>query len=61
MKGEGIVVMKKGTKSITIRLPGERKFEIERMALEENRSVNNFVINAVEEYIKYIKTQKNKG
>ena len=46
------MVMKKGTKTITIRLPEEEKFQIEKAAIEENRSVNNFIINAVKIYMK---------
>lgn len=45
------MVMKPGTKIITVRLSEEDKFRIELAAHKENRSLNNFIINAVKVYI----------
>jgi uncharacterized protein (DUF1778 family) len=46
------MTMKPGTKVITVRLPEEDKFQIEKAAYAENRSVNNFIVNAIKEYLK---------
>lgn len=46
------MVMKEGTKSITFRLPEEDKFAIEMAAHTENRSVNNWILNVIRNYLK---------
>ena len=51
------MVMKEGTKTITVRLHEDDKFEMEKEAHKENRSLNNFIVNAVKVYI----SQKNRG
>lgn len=52
------MVMKKGTKTITFRLPEEEKFQIEMAAHAENRSVNNWILNVIRNHLK---EQKSKG
>ena len=37
------MVMKEGTKTLSLRIPGELKFEIEKEAVRQNRSVNNLI------------------
>lgn len=46
------MVMKEGTKSITFRLPEEEKLQIEIAAYSENRSVNNWILNVIRNYLK---------
>lgn len=43
--------MKEGTKVITVRLQEADKLRIEMAAYKENRSVNNFIVNVVKQYI----------
>ena len=45
------MVMREGTKVITVRLPEEDKLRIEMQAYKENRSVNNFIVNVMKEYL----------
>lgn len=49
------MVMKEGTKTLSLRIPGELKFEIEKEAVRQNRSVNNLLTHIIKEYFK---TQK---
>ena len=46
------MVMKKGTKIITLRLLEEATFQIEMHAHKENRSVNNWILNIISNYLK---------
>ena len=46
------MVMKKGTKIITLRLLEEAKFQIEIHAPKEDRSVNNWILNIISNYLK---------
>jgi predicted HicB family RNase H-like nuclease len=52
------MVMKEGTKTLSLRIPGELKFEIEKEAVRQNRSVNNLI-----SYILkiYLEDEKRKG
>ena len=49
------MVMKKGTKTIIMRVPEELKLRIELEALKQGRSVNNFLKYITEEYLKTVK------
>jgi predicted HicB family RNase H-like nuclease len=44
--------MKEGTQTITFRIPGELKLQIEIEAARQGRSVNNLLKFIVEEYLK---------
>ena len=46
------MVMKEGTKSIYLRVPGELKLRIEMEAFKQGRSVNNLITYVLNEYIK---------
>lgn len=46
------MVIKEGTKVVTVRLHEDDKFEFEKEAHKENRSLNNFIVNAVKVYIR---------
>ena len=52
------MVMKEGTKTLSLRIPGELKFEIEKEAVRQNRSVNNLITYIIKEYFE---AQKKKG
>lgn len=57
------MVMKEVTKTITFRVDSETKFAIEMAAHEENRSVNNWILNVIrnhfrEQNAKKIRTEK---
>ena len=43
--------MRKGTKTISFRVPEELKLQIEMQAFKENRSVNNFLQYIAKEYV----------
>ena len=42
--------MKEGTKTLSLRIPGELKFEIEKEAVRQNRSVNNLITHIIVQY-----------
>ena len=44
------MVMKEGTKTLSLRIPGELKFEIEKEAVRQNRSVNNLITHILKAY-----------
>lgn len=44
------MVMKEGTKTLSLRIPGELKFEIEKEAIKQNRSVNNLIAHILKQY-----------
>ena len=46
------MVMKAGTQTITFRIPGELKLQIEIEAARQGRSVNNLLKQIVIEYLK---------
>lgn len=46
------MVMKEGTQTITFRIPGELKLQIEIEAARQGRSVNNLLKHIVAEYLK---------
>ena len=52
------MVMKEGTKTLSLRIPEELKFEIEKEAVRQNRSVNNLLTHIIKEYFE---SQKRKG
>ena len=50
--------MKEGTKTLSLRISGELKFEIEKEAVRQNRSVNNLITYILKEYFE---CEKKKG
>lgn len=42
--------MKEGTKTLSLRIPGGLKFEIEKEAVKQNRSVNNLLTHIIKQY-----------
>jgi len=52
------MVMKEGTKTLSLRIPGELKFAIEKEAVKQNRSVNNLITFIIKEYFE---NQKKRG
>lgn len=46
------MAMKEGTQTITFRIPGELKLQIEIEAAKQGRSVNNLLKQIVIEYLK---------
>ena len=52
------MVMKEGTKTLSLRIPGELKFEIEKEAVKQNRSVNNLLTHIIKQYFE---TEKKRG
>lgn len=44
------MVMKPGTKTLSLRISGELKFEIEKEAVRQNRSVNNLITHILTQY-----------
>lgn len=52
------LVMKEGTKTLSLRIPGELKFEIEKEAVKQNRSVNNLLTHIIKQYFE---GEKRKG
>ena len=43
--------MKEGTKTLSLRIPSELKFEIEKEAVRQNRSVNNLISYIIKQYL----------
>lgn len=52
IQGDDCMVMKEGTKTITFIVDSETKFAIEMAAHEENRSVNNWILNVIRNHFK---------
>ena len=52
------MVMKEGTKTLSLRISEELKFELEKEAVRQNRSVNNLLTYIIKEYFE---TQKKRG
>ena len=46
------MAMREGTQTITFRIPGELKLQIEIEAAKQGRSVNNLLTQIVKEYLK---------
>jgi len=44
------MVMKEGTKTLSLRISEELKFEIEKEAVRQSRSVNNLITHILKEY-----------
>jgi predicted HicB family RNase H-like nuclease len=44
------MVMKEGTKTLSLRIHRELKFEIEKEAVRQNRSVNNLISHILKQY-----------
>ena len=49
------MVMKEGTKVVTLRIDEQLKFELERLAFKQDRSLNNFITHVLKSYVE---TQK---
>ena len=52
------MAMKEGTKTLSLRIPGELKFEVEKEAVRQNRSVNNLLTHIIKEYFE---SEKKRG
>ena len=46
-----VIVVEKERKPITVRVSPELKFEIEKAANDDNRTINSWIINAIKWYI----------
>lgn len=44
------MVMKEGTKTLSLRIDGELKFELEKEAVKQSRSVNNLLVHIIRQY-----------
>lgn len=44
------MVMKEGTKTLSLRISSELKFELEKEAVRQNRSVNNLITYILTQY-----------
>lgn len=44
------MAMKEGTKTLSLRISGELKFELEKEAVKQNRSVNNLIAYILTQY-----------
>lgn len=51
-------MVQKERKPITVRVSPELKFQIDKAAAEDNRTVNSWIINLIKEYLE---KAKNKG
>lgn len=49
------MVMKEGTKTLSLRISSELKFEIEKEAYKQGRSVNNLLNQIIKEYVETVK------
>jgi predicted HicB family RNase H-like nuclease len=47
--------MEKERKAITIRVSPELKFQIDKAAIEDNRTVNSWIINIIKQYLDGVK------
>ena len=52
------MTMKEGTKTLSLRIPSELKFEVEKEAVRQNRSVNNLLTHIIQEYFE---SEKKRG
>ena len=44
------MTMKPGTKTLSLRIDGELKFELEKEAVKQSRSVNNLLTHIINQY-----------
>lgn len=47
--------MEKERKAITIRVSPELKFQIDKAAIEDNRTVNSWIVNVIKQYLDSVK------
>lgn len=47
--------MKNERKPITVRVSPELKFQIDKAAVEDNRTVNSWIINVIKQYLESVK------
>ena len=52
------MVMKEGTKTLSLRIDGDLKFELEKEAVRQNRSVNNLITHII---VQYFESEKKRG
>ena len=52
------MTMKEGTKTLSLRISEEMKFDLEKEAVKQSRSVNNLLTHIIKEYFE---NQKRKG
>ena len=53
-----MIVVEKERKPITVRVSPELKFEIEKAANDDNRTINSWIINVIKSHLE---GEKNKG
>ena len=49
------MVMKEGTKVVTLRIDEQLKFELERLAFKQDRSLNNFITHVLKTHVENAK------
>lgn len=49
------MAMKEGTKTLSLRISSELKFDIEKEAYKQGRSVNNLLNQIIKEYVETVK------
>ena len=54
----GVVMVKDERKVITIRVSPELKFQIDKAAIEDNRTINSWIVHIIKQHIEGV---KNKG
>jgi predicted HicB family RNase H-like nuclease len=52
------MAMKPGTKTLSLRIDGELKFELEKEAVKQSRSVNNLLVHIIKQYFE---SEKKRG
>ena len=52
------MTMKPGTKTLSLRIDGELKFELEKEAVKQSRSVNNLLVHIIKQYFE---SEKKRG
>lgn len=52
------MAMKEGTKTLSLRIDGDLKFELEKEAVKQNRSVNNLLVHIIKQYFE---SEKKRG
>lgn len=52
------MAMREGTKTLSLRISEEMKFELEKEAVKQNRSVNNLLTHIIKQYFE---SEKRRG
>ena len=50
-----VICMEKERKAITIRVSPELKFQIEKAANEDNRTINSWIVNVIKQHLESVK------